>query len=44
MKLVNSPEPAFGLPRIYAWGLMWYVVQLTVVTLAFLFVWKRDDE
>ena len=41
--LVNSPEPLWGLPRIYAWGLVWYVVQVIVVVAAFLFVWRRDD-
>lgn len=45
VELVNTPEPWFGLPSIYTWGLLWYVVQLAVVLLAFFFVWpKADDE
>ncbi len=41
--LVNSPEPIFGYPRIYVWGLLWYVVEVAVVVLAYLFVWPSDD-
>ena len=44
--LVNKPEPTFGLPTLYVWGLLWYVVEVTVVVLAYFFVWSRsvDDE
>lgn len=55
--LVN-PDPAdpqarftlLGLPTIYAWGLLWYAVQLAAVLTAYFKVWtatpageKQDD-
>ena len=43
MYLVNRPEPLLGLPAIYTWGLIWYVVEVGVVVLAYLFVWPRDE-
>jgi len=46
INLVNDarPDPVFGFPRIYLWGLLWYAVEVTCVVLAYLFVWKKDDE
>ena len=40
--LVNSPRPVLGFPAIYLWGLVWYVVEVAVVVLAYLFVWTDD--
>ena len=42
--LVNTPEPILGLPAIYVWGLVWYVVEVAVVVAAYLWVWRDDDE
>ncbi len=44
--LVNTPEPVFGFPVIYVWGLLWYVVEVAVVIAAYLYVWsdESDDE
>lgn len=47
--LVNSPEQVslgagFRLPRIYAWGLLWYLVEATCVLLAYFLVWRSPDE
>jgi len=41
---VNTAEPLFGFPAVYLWGLLWYVVEVGVVVLAYLFVWKDDEE
>lgn len=43
MYLANRAEPLFGLPALYVWGLLWYVVEVTVVILAFLLVWPRAN-
>ena len=48
--LVN-PDPAdpgasfttFGLPTIYVWGLLWYVVQFSVILVAYFRYWKTDE-
>lgn len=41
---VNSALPVFGFPRIYVWGLFWYVVEVVVVILAYVYVWRDDDD
>ncbi len=41
--LVNTAKPFAGLPPIYLWGLLWYVVEVVVVILAFRLVWSDDD-
>ena len=50
LRLVNPDitEPGadylvFGLPIIYAWGLLWFVVQVAIVLIAYFTVWKTDD-
>jgi hypothetical protein len=48
--LVN-PDPTdpgasfttFGLPTIYVWGLLWYVVQFSVILVAYFRYWKTDE-
>jgi hypothetical protein len=42
--LVNTPQPIFGLPAIYLWGLFWYAVEVGVVVLAYFFVWSDDED
>ena len=32
----------FGLPVIYVWGILCYVVQLTVVVIAYFTIWADD--
>lgn len=44
MELINKPEPLFGLPALYVWGLAWYGVQVFVVVAAFLFVWRDEED
>ncbi|MBM83939.1 MAG: hypothetical protein CMJ78_25565 [Planctomycetaceae bacterium] len=41
--LVNSPKPILGLPAVYAWGLLWYVVEVGVVIAFYRCVWRSDD-
>ncbi|MGA1196388.1 MAG: hypothetical protein ACO36I_07800 [Candidatus Latescibacterota bacterium] len=49
IRLIN-PDPAdpqavftiFGLPKIYVWGLLWYVVQLGAILIAYFKLWKDD--
>jgi hypothetical protein len=42
--LVNSPRLVFGFAPIYLWALFWYAVQITCIILAFIFVWKGEEE
>ncbi|MDA0334599.1 MAG: hypothetical protein O2782_05495 [bacterium] len=49
--LVNpdAADPAatfttFGLPTIYVWGLLWYVVQLGVILVAYFRFWTTKDD
>ncbi len=40
---INAPEPLWGLPAVYVWGLLWYVVEVSVVVVAYFFVWEKDN-
>ncbi len=49
IRLINpdptDPQAVFtiwGLPKIYVWGLLWYVVQLGAILIAYLKLWKDD--
>lgn len=42
--LVNTPRPILGLPAVYAWGLLWYVVEVGVVIAAYRYVWTEDPD
>jgi len=44
---INDPHATFtlgGLPIIYAWGLLWYAVQLAVILRAYTTYWKQGDD
>ena len=41
--LINQPKALFGLPALYVWGLIWFVVEVGVVVLLYLFVWSKDE-
>ena len=41
--LVNRPESVFGIPLVYAWGLLWYLVLVLIAVVASAFLWKSDD-
>jgi len=41
------PETAFtvfGLPTVYAWGLLWYAVQLVIILTACFTLWRTDGD
>lgn len=40
--LVNKPTTVLGLPMIYAWGLLWYLVQMVIVLLAYFLIWSKN--
>ena len=45
--LVNQPEPWFGWPRIYVWGLGWFCAVVVVLLIIDRKFWKRsaaDDD
>jgi hypothetical protein len=44
MQLANRPVRFLGFPALYVWALIWYVVEVSVVVLAYLFVWSSDDD
>jgi hypothetical protein len=44
---LNDPIESYfflGLPVIYAWGILWFVVQLVIVILAYIMVWSAEKE
>lgn len=41
--LVNQPKAILGLPALYVWGLLWFVVEVGVVVAAYLFVWDKSE-
>ena len=41
--LVNTPSSILGLPAVYAWGLLWYVVEVGVVIAFYKCVWGNDE-
>lgn len=43
MLLINEPRSFLGIPQLYAWGLLWYVVEVAVVVAAYLWVWPRQQ-
>ncbi|MFT5467195.1 MAG: hypothetical protein ACI8UO_002299 [Verrucomicrobiales bacterium] len=45
--LINPAESAaaeeffiFGMPKLYAWAILWFVVQATALSIAYVKVWK----
>ena len=51
LALIN-PDPAdpnarfiiFGLPLIYVWAVFWFIVQASVVVVAYFCLWGKDTE
>jgi hypothetical protein len=41
--LVNRPASVFGIPLVYAWGLLWYFVLVLIAVAAYAFLWKSDE-
>lgn len=51
LRLVNPDisDPAatyviFGIPVIYAWGILWFFVQMTLVIVAYRTIWVEEDD
>ena len=50
VQLIN-PDPAdpnavftfMGVPKVYAWGVLWYSIQLVIVGLLYTKVWVADE-
>ena len=43
----GDPNTAFiilGLPKVYVWGLFWYVVQFAVIVIAYRRFWVDSDD
>ncbi len=40
MLLINQPRSFLGIPQLYAWGLLWYAVEVGIVVAAYCFVWN----
>ncbi len=40
--LVNRPDSFLGLPLLYAWGILWYLVIVAIALIAYLFIWKDE--
>lgn len=49
--LLINPDPAdpnavftfMGVPKVYAWGVLWYSIQLVIVGLLYTKVWVGDE-
>ncbi len=49
--LLINPDPAdpnavftfMGVPKVYAWGVLWYLIQLVIVGLLYTKVWVADE-
>lgn len=42
---VNGPAEQFtvvGMPIIYLWGILWFIVQVVIIVTAYVTVWKED--
>ena len=42
--LANRPAAWFGLPQLYVWGVFWCFVEIAVVIVAYVYVWKIPDD
>lgn len=42
--LVNKPDSIYGIPLVYAWGILWYVVQVVVGLVAYFTLWRKSDQ
>ena len=44
--LVNRPDSVFGIPQVYAWGILWYLVQVAIALIAYFALWhdSPDDD
>ncbi len=40
--LANSPRAIWGVPLLYFWCCVWFLVMAAIVVLAYLFVWKKE--
>jgi uncharacterized membrane protein len=41
--LVNRPEMWLGIPLLYAWAILWYVVLVVIALTASVFLWKPEQ-
>ena len=44
---VNKPHATYtflGLPKVYAWGLLCYVLEVVIVLTAYFKVWRDEDD
>lgn len=44
MLLINQPRAFLGIPQLYAWGLLWYAVEVLIVVAAYVWVWPRESD
>ncbi len=42
--LVNRPTQVLGIPLLYAWAILWYLVEAGVVIAAYFLVWRSPKE
>jgi len=42
--LVNRPNSILGIPLVYAWGILWYLVQVIVGLVAYFTLWRNDEQ
>lgn len=41
--LVNRADTVAGVPLVYAWGILWYLVQVAVALVAYFVVWDSSS-
>ena len=42
--IANGARTVFGLPILYAWGLLWFLVEAVLLLVAYVTIWSRDAE
>lgn len=42
--LVNRPDTIGGVPLVYAWGILWYLVQVGIALVAYFVIWRSGDD
>ena len=42
--LVNRPETVGGIPLVYAWGILWYVVLVVIAIVAYRWLWNSESD
>lgn len=40
--LINRPETFLGIPLVYSWGILWYIVICCIALVTDHYIWSKD--